>query len=637
MATANDDSWEVHAAGDAVHADGPRGRPAASSAATIVGLLRDLAAHDPGSALVVLALTFGLLATSGISLLMLVPLLGVAGLDVGDGSIGRLAELASAALGAVGLALDVPVVLGAYLALVAASSALGHAHAVRSARLYQGFTLARRMRALQAITRSRWPSFVRHPGARFLHALTDEIERVGVALSAVLGLVVKLVMAAVYLGLALFVSPATTLLVAGCGGALMALLARRTRMGRERGAAVSQAYEDLYGEVSEHLAGMRISKSHGLEDRQLGRLHDRTEQAAAAQIAVVRNQADVGFWLQVGSAMIMAGVFWAALTWFGLPIASILLLLYLYARLVPMLTGLQRQLQSLLAMLPAADRVAALLAWLDRHAESADDGEPPPTLARSLRFEGVTFGYDGEDGPAVLRGVDLEIVAGRTTAIVGPSGGGKSTVADLLVGLLRPDGGRVWVDDVPLEGGRVAAWRRRIGYVNQDTFLFRDTIRANLRLVRPEASDAEIVDALRAASAEFALTLPEGLDTVVGDRGVRLSGGERQRIALARAILRRPELLVLDEATSALDPENERIVQHAIARMAGQRTLLVIAHRLASVRGADRIYVMEQGRVVEAGAWDELLRRPQGRFREMCRAQGLLAGAPPPESSSVPG
>ena len=593
-------------------------------AGTVLRLLRALATHDPWSAFLVLVLTFALLATSGVSLLMLVPLLAVAGLDVADGSIGRLADIAVTALETMGLSLTVPAVLGAYLGLVAASAALGHAHAVRTARLYQGFTFAQRMRLVEAITSSRWSSFVRRPSAGLLHALTNEIERVSGALSASLGLVVKFVMTTVYLALALYVSPATTVLVGACGGLLMGLLVRKTKLGRVKGAAVSQAYEDLYGGISEHLAGLRISKSHGLEVRQLARLQARTEGTAAAQIAVVRNQADLSFWLQIGSAAIMAGVFWVALSWFGLPLASILLLLYLYARLVPMLTGLQRQVQSLLALVPAADRVNALLEALRVNMEPPGGPQDSPTLSRSLRLVGVGFGYDGVDGPAVLRDVDLQVAAGRTTAIVGPSGGGKSTVADIVVGLLAPDRGRVTIDDALLEGGRVAAWRRRIGYVNQDTFLFHDSIRANLLLVRPEASEAELVEALTAASADFVIALPDGLDTVVGDRGVRLSGGERQRIALARAILRRPALLVLDEATSALDPENERVIQEAIARMAGKQTLLVIAHRLASVRGADAIYVMERGRVVESGAWDELVRRPAGRFREMCRAQGLV-------------
>ncbi len=593
---------------------------------SMLRLLRSLLTFAPMEAGVVVGLSFALVLTSGVSLVMLVPLLGIAGLDVGGGSLGRIAEWVAAALATVGLSLTVPVVIGAYLALVVGNALLTRVHAVRTTRLYQGFVLSLRLRVFKAITYSRWASFVGEPGPRFVHTLTQEIERVSGALSGVLNLLVKAVLASVYLGLAVYVSPAASLLVVACGGLLVALLAKKTRLGRAKGEAVSRVYEALYGAISEHLSGLRVTKSHGIEPAHLDRFDARTSATAEAQVDLVRNQADVGFWLQVGSAAIMAGVFGSALLVFEMPLASILLMLYLFARLVPMITGLQRQVQSVFNVLPAVDRVEATLAWLSEHAEATGPTVDAPTLERGLRLECVSFGYDGVGGEAILHAVDIEVPAGRTTAIVGPSGGGKSTVADLVVGLLTPDEGRVLIDDVPLEGGRVRAWRWRIGYVNQDTFLFNDTIRANLLLVRPQASETDLRDALRSASALFVEALPESLDTVVGDRGVRLSGGERQRIALARAILRRPALLVLDEATSALDPENERVIQNAIAGMAGRQTILLIAHRLASVRGADVIYVMEHGRVVESGAWDELVRRPQGRFRELCFAQGLVDG-----------
>lgn len=593
-------------------------------------LLLSVVSYAPWRAVEVVALSFMLIASSGVSLVMLVPLLGVAGLDVGGGSIGELSAFVGRGLDMIGLTVTVPTVVGAYVSIVVVSAALGHAHAVRSARLRQGFVLAQRVRLYEAITRVRWQSYVVRQGSSLLHVLTQELDRVSGAVSVLLGLSVKWVMAVLYVGLALYVSPAATLLVVVSGGALMLLLMRKTRLARDRGETVSRAYETMYGVISEHLAGLRVTKSHGTEASQLDRFGYGTQVVADAKTDMVRNQADLRFWLQTGSAVIMAGAFGVALLVFELPLASILLLLYLFARLVPMLTSLQNQFQVVLNLLPAVDRVDSTLAWLTDHAEATGSEADVPPLERSLRLDRVTFAYGGDREEAVLHEVDIEVPAGRTTAIVGPSGGGKSTVADLMVGLLTPDEGRVLVDDVPLEGGRVPTWRQRIGYVNQDTFLFHDTIRANLLLVRQGATEAELLEALRSASASFVEALPEGLDTVVGDRGVRLSGGERQRIALARAILRRPALLVLDEATSALDPENERIIQEAIARMAGRNTLLVIAHRLASVQGADRIHVMEQGSVVESGSWDDLVRRPGGRFRELCRVQGLLNGSEVP-------
>src|SRR5690606_21964199 len=223
------------------------------------------------------------------------------------------------------------------------------------------------------------------------------------------------------------------------------------------------------------------------------------------------------------------------------------------------------------------------------------------------------------------------------TAIVGPSGGGKSTVADVLIGLLAPDEGEVLVDGEPLTDAQRPAWRRRVAYVAQDVFLFHDTVRANLLLADPDADDARLWEALEAASAGFVKDLPDGLDTVVGDRGTRLSGGERQRLALARALLREPELLVLDEATSSLDAVNEARVQEAIRRLHGRTTMVVIAHRLATVRDADAIHVLVDGRITESGTWAELVGRPDGVFRNLAAAQGLAAGRGRGRSALAPG
>jgi ATP-binding cassette subfamily C protein len=184
------------------------------------------------------------------------------------------------------------------------------------------------------------------------------------------------------------------------------------------------------------------------------------------------------------------------------------------------------------------------------------------------------------------------------------------------MGLLRPEQGTILVDGVPVYPYGNHTWRQAIGYVPQEAFLFHATVRANLLWARPEASAADLQQALRLAAAEeFVASLPQGLDTVLGDRGVRLSGGERQRLALARALLRQPVLLILDEATSALDPFNEQRIHRALAALHGQFTIVLIAHRLSTVRMADRIMVLDAGQVVETGTWDELLGRSDSAFR----------------------
>jgi ATP-binding cassette subfamily C protein len=213
------------------------------------------------------------------------------------------------------------------------------------------------------------------------------------------------------------------------------------------------------------------------------------------------------------------------------------------------------------------------------------------------------------------------LAPGSTIALAGPSGAGKTTVCDLMAGLILPTAGQVTVNGRPLTRERLLAWRRSVGLVPQDPFLFHETIEVNLRWARPEATAPQLWGALRLANAaEFVRGLPEGLETVVGDRGTRLSGGERQRLALARALLREPELLLLDEATSSLDTENELAIRTALSSLRGHTTILLIAHRLSTVREADQIVVLDAGRVVESGTWDELAHLQAGRLQSLIEA-----------------
>ena len=229
-------------------------------------------------------------------------------------------------------------------------------------------------------------------------------------------------------------------------------------------------------------------------------------------------------------------------------------------------------------------------------------------LGSGLRFEGMDFEY--VPGHAVLKGISLDIAAGSTVALVGPSGGGKTTLVDLVPRFHDPVQGRITVDGVDLRDLDLQAWRGMIGVVTQETFLFNDSIAANIRYGTPGASEQQVIAAAKAANAhEFIEQQPHGYATKIGDRGSRLSGGQRQRLSIARAVLRNPPLLILDEATSALDTESERAVQQAIERLMQERTSLVIAHRLSTVRHADKIVVIEDGMIVEQGKHDELMEK----------------------------
>jgi ATP-binding cassette subfamily B protein len=254
---------------------------------------------------------------------------------------------------------------------------------------------------------------------------------------------------------------------------------------------------------------------------------------------------------------------------------------------------------------------------IDEHDESVELGD----VVGDLRFEGVTFGYDA-DGPPTLDGIDLVVPAGTTTAIVGETGSGKTTLGYLVARLYDATAGQITIDGVDVRDVSFASLARTVGLVSQETYLFHATVRENLRFAKPDATDEELEDAARAAQIhDLISSLPEGYDTVVGERGYRFSGGEKQRIAIARTVLRNPPVLVLDEATSALDNETERAVQEALDRLAEGRTTLAIAHRLSTIRDADEIVVLDGGQIAERGTHAELLARG-GRYATLAARAG---------------
>ena len=291
------------------------------------------------------------------------------------------------------------------------------------------------------------------------------------------------------------------------------------------------------------------------------------------------------------------------------------MLAFLFAlfRLVPIAHNLNGQRGQWASASASLSNVAALLSP-DGKPYQKDGQRPTPTLKNGIRFDGVDFEY--EAGEPVLKDISLFIPRGKTTAVVGGSGSGKSTLVDLIPRFHDATRGTIYWDDLDLMTLTGHSLRERISIVSQSTFIFNDTIANNLRYGRLDATDAEVRAAAREANAlDFIEAMPDGFQTTLGDKGVRLSGGQRQRIAIARALLRDPEILILDEATSALDSISESLVQQSLEQLMDDRTVIAIAHRLSTIENADWVIVLEDGKVVEQGPYAELLGR-RGRLHE---------------------
>ncbi len=388
---------------------------------------------------------------------------------------------------------------------------------------------------------------------------------------------------------------------------LIRKIARRLR-GASRGAQAAMG--DMTHVLDEAIGGHRVVKVYGGQPYEAGRFRDAASSVRRFLLRQAATSAAGVPLVQLVTASAVALVIWIATGQArdgGLTVGAFVSFIVAMLMLMPplrALTGVMDQLQRGLA---AAESVFALLDELPEH----DPGQASMGRARGeVRLEGVGFSYQ-KGGQQALGNIDLHIEPGEMVALVGTSGSGKTTLANLLPRFYRPDAGRICIDGIDTADLRLADLRRQIALVSQEVVLFNDTVAANIAYgAQRDASRAEIEAAAEAAyAAAFIRQMPQGFDTLIGENGVRLSGGQRQRLAIARAILKDAPILILDEATSALDSESEKQVQAALERLMQGRTTLVIAHRLSTVERADRIVVLDAGRVVEAGSHAELLAR----------------------------
>ena len=586
------------------------------------------------------AASFLFAAFDAFSMALLIPFLSVlmtpeagASSGLGDGPPGRLldATMGRFVAGAAGPQEAIQALILLLLAVFAVKNVFDFLKTWLSARVEQGVTRDLRDQVHDHLLDLDLVFFGRTRIGQIVSRLTHDVELVRTlftremmrAISAVfeVGAVVVLMVA---------VSPSLTLLsVAVLPGMVLIWGPMLKKLRREDGRVLDLA-ADVNARIQETFSGIRLVKGSAAEDYERGRFHALTERYFGTFLRTERVRA-----LAAPVTEMVAALGTIVILWYG----TRLVLVHgeltgpAFMGFVALSTKLYRPIKYL-SRLPAMIQPAVvggrrLFEFLDAPAEIRDrpDALPFPGVERDIVFDRVGFGY--REGSPVLKDVSFVVERGTMVAVVGPSGAGKSTLVDLLSRFFEVTSGRILIDGADIRRFRLRDLRRKMGIVSQETVLFHDTVRANIAYGVPGAGARAVEKAARAAGAhDFIEALPEGYRTVVGERGTELSGGQRQRLAIARAILRDPPILILDEATSSLDTESERRVRRALDRLSEGRTVFVIAHRLSTVLDARAIFVLDGGRVVEAGSHDELM-RARGPYRRLHEMQSGSAAGPP--------
>jgi ATP-binding cassette subfamily C protein len=567
-----------------------------------MSLLLVFARAYPRQSLVMLACLLLATVAEGIGLSSLLPLLSLAaqagtGASTGpDSPVGKggLAHVAGDLLLSVGLQPSI----GLLLVLIVGGMTL-KAGFVLLAQKQIGYTVAQvatdlRLALIRALLAARWEYYVRQPVGSLANAFATEASRAAQAYLYGATITTLIVEAVLYTSLAIAVSWQATLVAMGVGVLIAYVLHHLVRRSRRAGAQQTKLLKTVLAQLTDVLYAVKPLKAMARESLIGPLLEGETQRLNRAFQREVLSKEMLRALQEPLVIASLAGGLYIALTRWALPLDSLILLAVLFGNLLNSLNKVQKQYQQMVSYESAFWSIRATIDQSERERQTTQ-GRKKPVLKSAIHLNQLSFSYGDL---LVLHGASLTIPVGRVTAIIGPSGAGKTSIADLLIGLVRPQAGDVWIDDVPLSEVDLKCWRQMVGYVPQETFLLHESVCMNVTLGDLDLTTADVESALQAAGAwEFVAALPEGIHTAVGERGARFSGGQRQRIAIARALVHKPQFLILDEATASLDPESEAAICTTVQQLRGAMTILIISHQPALLRVADTVYHLEGGTV----------------------------------------
>jgi ABC-type multidrug transport system fused ATPase/permease subunit len=512
-----------------------------------------------------------------------------------------------------------------YVLLIIGQGFFQRNQTILNTRIQHGYLRYLREETYKGLVQANWGFFLKKRKSDIINLMLTEMSRVSIGTQMVLNFMASLVFTFIQVGLAFWLSAKMTTAILLFGLALIFFSRRFIKRSSLIGDETVQLGTTYLAGITDHFNGIKDIKSNTLEESHIKWNRTIGIRLEKNVVKMIKIKTTSQFIFKVVSALLLAVFVYFSVKMFQAQTAQLMLIIVIFTRLWPRISGIQSNLEQIGAIIPSFKNLIDLqeecLKAKEIHEESYANVKPIH-IENGIECKDITFRYDLSQEALTLQNININIPANHMTAIVGRSGAGKSTLIDMLMGLNQPEKGQVLIDGTPLSGENLLSLRRSISYVPQDPFLFNATVRDNLLIMEPNSSEEELWETLEFSSAaEFVRKLPQGIDTLIGDRGIRLSGGERQRLVLARAILRNPSILFLDEATSALDSENEAKIQKAIDRLKGKMTIIVIAHRLSTIRNADQVIVLDKGEIIQQGQFGQLASEKHGMFSRLLSEQ----------------
>lgn len=579
-------------------------------------LLRDIWVRDRRGFLKILFLNIAVSLTGGISIVMLVPMLGL--LNISEGA-GEALSMVSRSLQGFSPNAQLVIIISLYFLLIVVKAGLNWLLSIRQSEFLEEYSLALREQLYSTVAGAKWEQLAAERQTDTIDLFTAQCSQVSHGVSMIVSLLTSVVSAMVSLSIAMWLSLPVTVFVLLAGGAFAMVFRKLLKASRHFGDEMIRINRAMYSELFNQLRSIKEVRSYGVRKEHTLLFNQISRSFKDAKLKYMRQQAFPSMLYSIAAAGMIGIIFVVSTLGFRLDAAKLMVLVYVFTRLWPLLSGFINKITAIQTILPAYEKLSEAFRTFVQE-ESSENTEILP-FEHTIEFRNVRFSYrDSEED--VLKNVNFTLEKGSITALIGRSGAGKTTVADLLLGFLEPTGGEILIDGVPLTGATLSGWHKSLGYIPQEPLILNASVRENLQRFHPNATEADIVEALKKAQAwDVVENLPKGLDTLLGDAGIRLSGGERQRIVLARVLMNTPRLIVMDEATSALDYESEAAVRTVICNLKDQVTVLLIAHRLATVRTAEYGLVLENGSIVEKGELKQLISTPDGYLNNLIRIE----------------